>query len=75
MRLRDTDDLEALTSQRDSLANDGWIRTVPGAPRLVREDHDGHPAAGCRVIRPQQSAKGRPRPEQLEIVPGHGQAA
>ncbi len=75
MRLRDADDLEALTSERDSLADDGWIRAVPGAPRLVREHDDRHPAASCRVIRSQQSPEGRPRPEQLEVVAGHEQAA
>jgi hypothetical protein len=75
VRLRDTDDLEALTSERDSLADDRWIRAVPGPPRLVREHDDRYPAASRSVVRPQQSPEGRPRPEQLEVVAGHEQAA
>ena len=39
------------------------------------EHDDRHPAAGCRVVRSQQSPEGRPRPEQLEVVAGHEQSA
>src|SRR5207237_6893784 len=62
VRLRDTDDLETLTPEQDSLADDRWIRAVAGPPRLVREHDDRHPAASGRVIRSQQSPDGRPRP-------------
>ena len=45
LRLRDSDHLEALTSQRDSLTDDGWIRAIAGSPGVVRQHDDRRAAA------------------------------